>query len=305
LRVLVTGGAGFIGSHVADEMIRAGHSVAVVDDLSTGRLENVHASVRFYQCDVRDDLALSQVFDEELPDVVSHHAGQVDLRRSMLEPVLDGSLNILGSVNVFEQCRKHRVKKIIYASSGGAIYGEPVYLPCDEYHPVAPTSFYGVSKYTVEQYLRVYYAQYGVEYTVLRYANVYGSRQVASGECGVVATFATRMLADEKVTIFGTGEQRRDFVHVSDVARANVATLAKGNRQSYNIGTGVSVSINILFEHMSRLAAYSMMPAHRAARLGETYAIYLNVSKAALELGWAPEIGLDEGLVLSLQSYGQ
>ncbi|MBI4305746.1 MAG: NAD-dependent epimerase/dehydratase family protein, partial [Chloroflexi bacterium] len=212
MNILVTGGAGFIGSHVVDAALSAGHSVAVVDDMSTGRPENVNHLARLYRIDIRDERALAEVFAREAPQVVSHHAAQVDLRRSVADPLHDAKLNVLGSLSLLECCRKHGVKKVVYASSGGAIYGEPAYLPCDELHPIKPLSQYGVSKYTVELYLRVYAEAYGLRYSVLRYANVYGPRQVPFGEAGVVAVFAYRMLRGEQVSIFGSGEQQRDFV---------------------------------------------------------------------------------------------
>jgi UDP-glucose 4-epimerase len=223
LKVMVTGGAGFIGSHVVDMLVSAGYRVSVVDDLSTGRFENINPGVNFYRVKIEGD-DFGRVVERERPDAVIHHAAQVDVARSMNEPLKDAGINVLGSVNLLENCRRYRVGKVIYASSA-AVYGSPAYLPVDEGHPVAPQSPYGVSKHTVEHYLRIYQEVYGVRYTVLRYANVFGPRQDASGEGGVVAIFIDCLLKGKRVKIFGDGRQTRDFVYAGDVACANLAAL--------------------------------------------------------------------------------
>jgi UDP-glucose 4-epimerase len=295
MRIVVTGGAGFIGSHVVDAFVEAGHDVVVVDDLSTGRRANLNPAATFYEIDVRDP-GLRQVFAEERPDVVSHHAAQVDVRRSVADPVFDAEVNVLGSLNLLDSCRQVGVEKVIYISSGGAIYGEPVTLPCDEDHPIQPLCPYGASKYVVEQYLYMYRELYELDYTVLRYGNVYGPRQDPHGEAGVVAIFAGQMVRGETPTINGSGEQERDFVYVGDCARANLLALARGSCRAYNLGTGEGTSINRLFELLKAATDYEGEAVHGPAKAGETFRITLDATRARQELGWQPEVSLREGL---------
>jgi len=295
MRIVVTGGAGFIGSHVVDAFVEAGHDVVVVDDLSTGRRANLNPAATFYEIDVRDP-GLRQVFAEERPDVVSHHAAQVDVRRSVADPVFDAEVNVLGSLNLLDSCRQVGVEKVIYISSGGAIYGEPVTLPCDEDHPIQPLCPYGASKYVVEQYLYMYRELYELDYTVLRYGNVYGPRQDPHGEAGVVAIFAGQMVRGETPTINGSGEQERDFVYVGDCARANLLALARGSGRAYNLGTGEGTSINQLFELLKAATDYEGAAIHGPAKAGETFRITLDATRARQELGWQPEVSLREGL---------
>jgi UDP-glucose 4-epimerase len=296
MNILITGGAGFIGSHVVDLYLEQGHRVVVVDDLSTGRRQNLNPSVVFYQTDIRSP-EMDSIFRLEKPEVVNHHAAQMDVRRSVADPLFDAQVNILGSVNLLECARKHGVKRIVYASTGGAVYGEPAYLPCDESHPIDPICQYGASKHTVEHYLFLYRAIYGLEYTVLRYPNVYGPRQDAHGEAGVVAIFTGQMLADEPVVINGDGEQVRDYVYVGDCARANLQALVRANgSEIFNLGSGAGASVNAIFEHLKQITGYAREAIHGPAKLGETRRIYLEASKAARELAWRPEVGLEEGL---------
>jgi UDP-glucose 4-epimerase len=295
MKVLVTGGAGFIGSHVVDSLIEEGHSVVVVDDLSTGKREHVHPQARFYEMDIRSP-DLDGMFTEERPELVNHHAAQADVRRSVADPSYDAEVNILGSLNLLECARKHGTKEFIYASTGGAVYGEPAYLPCDENHPLNAICPYGVSKHTVEHYLYLYGQNYGLEYTILRYPNVYGPRQDPFGEAGVVAIFARQMLHGEQVIINGSGEQQRDFVYVADIVRANILAMDKGEGQIYNLGCGVGTSINELFAIMKGITGYAREPVHGPPKPGETFRIYLDAAKAHRELGWEPLIGLEEGL---------
>lgn len=295
MRILVTGGAGFIGSHVVDSFIEAGHHVAVVDNLSTGRRANLNPHATFYEVDIRAP-ELCRVIAREHPDVISHHAAQMDVRRSMVEPLFDADNNILGSLNLLECARKLGVCKVIYISSGGAVYGEPQYLPCDEQHPIRPLCPYGVSKYTVEQYLYLYRENYGLDYTILRYANVYGPRQDPYGEAGVVAIFAGHMLTGESVLINGSGEQERDFIYVGDCARANLLALKKGAGDVYNLGSGVGTSINHIAALLQELTGYEGEPVHGPAKLGETFRIYLDAGHARGALGWTPTFALREGL---------
>lgn len=299
MRVLVTGGAGFIASHVVDALITAGHDVAIVDNLSTGRRQNINPKARFYEVDIRS-AALAEVFAQERPEVVNHHAAQMDVRRSVADPIYDADVNILGSLNLLELARQHRVRKIVYISTGGAVYGEPVYLPCDEAHPVDPLCPYGATKHTVEHYLFMYRQNYGLDYTVLRYPNVYGPRQDPHGEAGVVAIFAGQMLSGQQVTINGSGEQERDFVYVGDCVRANLLALDTGSGQIYNLGWGAGVSVNDIFRHMKDITGYGLEPVYGPPKLGETFKIYLDASKARRELGWKPEVTLRDGLELTV-----
>jgi UDP-glucose 4-epimerase len=295
MNILVTGGAGFIGSHVVDLYLEQGHRVAVVDDLSTGRRQNLNPRVVFYQTDIRS-AEMDSIFELEKPEVVNHHAAQMDVRRSVADPLFDAQVNILGSVNLLECARKHGVRRIVYASTGGAVYGEPAYLPCDESHPIDPICQYGASKHTVEHYLFLYRAIYGLEYTVLRYPNVYGPRQDAHGEAGVVAIFTGLMLGDQQVVINGDGEQVRDFVYVGDCARANLQALVHANgSEIYNLGSGTGTTVNDIFEQLKQITGYQREPVHGPAKLGETRRIYLDASKAAQQLAWRAEVGLEEG----------
>ncbi len=302
MKVLVTGGAGFIGSHVVDGLIEDGHSVAVVDDLSTGKREHVDAQARFYKLDIRSP-DLDEIFAQERPDLVTHHAAQADVRRSMADPCFDAEVNILGSLNLLECARKHSVKKLVYASTGGAVYGEPLYLPCDENHPLNAVCPYGISKHTVEHYLYLYDQNYGLGYTILRYPNVYGPRQDPFGEAGVVAIFSRQMVRGEQVTINGSGEQERDFVYVADIVRANILAMDKGAGQIYNLGSGVGTSINQLFAMMKGVTGYGKEPIYGPPKPGETFKIYLDAEQARRELGWEPLIGLREGLERTVEFF--
>jgi UDP-glucose 4-epimerase len=296
MKILVTGGAGFIGSHVVNAFIESGHEVVIVDDLSTGRKSNLNPAARFYQIDIRDP-QIEEIFRTEQPDVISHHAAQMDVRRSVADPLFDADVNILGSLKLIEYAKKYAIKKFIYISTGGAVYGEPEYLPCDENHPINPICQYGASKHTVEHYLYMYHVNYGLKYTVLRYPNVYGPRQDPHGEAGVVAIFCGKMLADEQVTINGDGEQTRDYVYVGDCARANVM-VADENIASgiYNLGSGKGTSVNEIFTGLRDITGYKLASVYGPAKVGETRFIYLSADKAARELGWQPTVSLAEGL---------
>lgn len=295
MRILVTGGAGFIGSHVASLLLAEGHEVAVVDDLSTGHIANVPTGAHFYACDICDD-RLEAVFAEFRPELVSHHAAQMSVRVSIQQPRFDAAVNVGGTVHLLECALKAGTRKIVYASTGGAVYGEPRYLPCDEEHPVSPLCHYGISKHTVEHYLELYSHLYGIDYTVLRYPNVFGPRQDPEGEAGVVAIFARRMLRDLPVTIYGDGLQERDFVAVADVARATLAALDRGSRAIVNIGSGTGTSVRAIFDHLAEITGYARMPEYQPARLGEVYRIYISGDRARDLLGWFPTVSLRDGL---------
>ena len=296
MKVLVTGGAGFIGSHVVDHLIESGHDVAVVDDLSTGRRTNLNPKARFYQADIRSP-ELREVFAAEHPEVISHHAAQMDVRRSMAEPIFDADVNILGSIKLAELCREFGVRKVIHISSGGAAYGEPTRLPCKEDDQVQPVCFYGASKYIFELYLYIYKQSFGLDYTVLRYPNVYGPRQDPHGEAGVVAIFSGQMMADKPVTINGDGEQVRDFVYVEDCARANLMALSTDHpNMVYNLGFGRGTTVNEIFDTLKKVTAYRSSANYGPAKLGETRCIYLDANKARQLLGWEPAVDLANGL---------
>ncbi len=294
-RIMVTGGAGFIGSHVVDRFIQMGHSVAVVDNLSSGNKKNLNKAARFYNVDICSD-GLKQVFEKERPNCIAHLAAQISVQSSVRDPVNDARNNILGSLNLFENARRYGVKKVIFSSSGGAIYGEPEYRPCDEGHPVKPVSPYGAAKSAVETYLSYYSQIHGLPYTVLRYANVYGPRQDPLGEAGVIAIFAQAMLDGRDPTIFGNGEHERDYVYVQDVVEANVLGLEKGAGGIYNIGTGVGTPVLRLFEMLKTRLGYKKPPTFGPARAGDVFKIHLNIAKAKKEIGWTPKVSLEDGM---------
>ncbi len=295
MKVLVTGGAGFIGSHVVDAFIAAGHEVVLVDDLSTGRREQVNPQARFYELDIRD-AGMDEIFARERPSAVSHQAARANVRESMDKPLLYADVNVLGSLNVLQCCRHHAVRKVIYASTGGATYGEPQVLPVPEDHSVNPLDPYGASKHHVEHYLYLYQVNFGVTYTALRYPNVYGPRQDPYGEAGVIAIFTRQMLEHGQPVINGSGEQERDFVFVGDVARANVLALAAGDGMALNIGSGVGTSVNRIFELLAGLTGYDRPAVHGSAKQGEVFQIYLDATRAREVLGWTPQVPLEEGL---------
>jgi len=296
VKILVTGGAGFIGSHVVDTFIAHGHDVVIVDDLSTGRRSNINPAATFYQIDIRSP-ELAEVFEKEKPQAVDHHAAQMDVRRSVEDPLFDADVNVLGSINLIELARKYGVGRFIYISTGGAVYGEPEYLPCDEAHPINPICPYGASKHTVEHYLYMYHELYNLDYVVLRYPNVYGPRQDPHGEAGVVAIFTGQMLKGDQVRINGDGEQERDFVFVVDCARANLLALTTENANTiYNLGEGKATTVNMIYEELKNATGYQLNAVHGPAKVGETRRIYLEASKAAEALAWQPSVGLGEGL---------
>ena len=302
MKIMVTGGAGFIGSHVVDTFLAAGHDVVVVDDLSSGHQANVNPEARFYQADIRD-AALDDIIAAEQPEVISHQAARANVRESMAKPILYADVNILGSLKLLESCRKHGVRKVIYASTGGASYGEPRQLPVPEDHPINPLDPYGASKHHVEHYLYLYHANYGLDYTTLRYPNVFGPRQDPHGEAGVVAIFTGLMLGGGRPIINGSGEQERDFVDVTDVARANLLSLSQGGGRVYNIGSGVGTSVNQIYALLSDLTGYHKAAQHGPAKQGEVYKIYLDATRAREELGWTPQVPLAQGLARTVDFF--
>jgi len=296
MRIVVTGGAGFIGSHITDAYIKEGHTVIVIDNLSTGKRDNLNPKARFYRCDVRNIKALDAVFRKERIDVVCHHAAQMDVRRSVADPVYDANVNIIGVINLLECMRKYKTKKIIFASSGGTFYGEVGARAPKEDAPARPDSPYGVSKCATEYYLRCYNSLYGIKYTILRYGNVYGPRQDPHGEAGVVAIFSNKLIGNETALIFGDGKQMRDYVYVGDVVNANVKALSKGDNQRINIGTGKTTSVNQLFSILARAYGSPKKPIYKPKRAGELYKSVLDISKARRVLGWSPAVSITQGL---------
>jgi len=302
MRIIVTGGAGFIGSHIADAYAEAGHDVTILDDLSSGKLENLPAGTRFERVDVRSEEA-ARVIKEVRPEVISHHAAQMNVRVSVDDPRLDADINVLGFLNVLEAAHAAGTKRVLFASSGGTVYGEPEQLPCPESYPTHPVCPYGVSKLAGEHYLYYYAAVRGMRYVALRYANVYGPRQDPHGEAGVIAIFAQRLLRDEPVTIFGDGKQTRDYVFVRDVVRANVACLDAEFTGGVNIGTGQETDVVELFERINALVGRSGAAQHAAARDGEVRRSALRVSLAESVLGWKPSVSLDDGLAATIDFF--
>ncbi|HEV8243151.1 MAG TPA: NAD-dependent epimerase/dehydratase family protein [Nitrospirales bacterium] len=302
MKILVTGGAGFIGSHIVDRLVQEGYEIAVVDNLSTGKRRHVNRAAKFYRTDIRS-WWLERVFRRERPVVVCHHAAQMDVRRSVRDPVFDAETNILGTLNVLRHAIKYGVRKVLFASSGGAVYGETEKLPVSEDHPVRPASPYGISKAVGDEYLRYFREADGLEFVSLRYANVYGPRQDPHGEAGVVGIFTQKMLLGEQPIINGNGRQTRDFVYVDDVVEANVAALNKAAHGIYNVGTGRETSVNELFSLLAGLINPAIREVHGPAKKGEQQRIALDASKFHRELDWEPKVSLEDGLARTVEYY--
>lgn len=295
MKILITGGAGFIASNIADRYLELGHEVVIVDNLITGQKENIPLAAKFYKMDICDE-ALKNVFETERPDIVNHHAAQMDVRRSVADPIYDASVNVLGGLNILQNCVKYKVQKFIFASTGGAIYGEQDYFPADEKHPTRPVSPYGITKLTTEKYLFFYNLSYGLKYTVLRYANVYGPRQNPHGEAGVVAIFSKKMLKKEQPKINGEGTQTRDYVFVGDVVKANELALVSGDNKIYNIGTGIETDVNELFCKIASFMDHPVEEEHGPGMPGEQMRSVLDASYIKKELSWQPSVNLNDGL---------
>lgn len=295
MKILVTGGAGFIGSHVADALVAAGHTVHVLDDLSTGRVDNVPAEATLHTFDIRSDEAASLMAREQY-DVLVHHAAQMDVRASVADPSFDADVNVRGFLNLAEAGREHGLRRILFASTGGAIYGEPDYTPQDEAHPLRPVSPYGITKLTTEKYLYFYQQQYGIDYVALRYANIYGPRQNPHGEAGVVAIFTQYMLEGQQPVINGDGKQTRDYVYVGDVVQANLKALQYEGSGIFNVGTGVETNVNELFHYLRTLTGAEVEEQHGPGKPGEQQRSVLGFQRSERELGWTPQVGIEEGL---------
>jgi len=302
MKILITGGAGFIASHVADLYLTAGHDVTILDNLSTGVKENVPKSAKFIQMDIGDP-GVEKIFADGKFDVLNHHAAQIDVRISVNDPLFDARVNILGSLNLLEGALKHGVKYVQFASTGGALYGEQDYFPADEEHPIRPLSPYGIAKYTIERYLYYYHAIHGLNYTALRYANVYGPRQNPHGEAGVVAIFCDRLITGKEAVINGEGKQTRDYVYVKDVACANLLSLEKPLNGSVNIGTAVENDVNAIFRTLNKAGKFNAPEKHAPAKKGEQQRSVIKWDKAQMLLGWKPEVMLEEGLKNTLKFF--
>jgi UDP-glucose 4-epimerase len=301
VRVLLTGGAGFIGSHVAGDLLGRGHEVAVVDDLSAGRRENIPGGAQFYEADIRS--GCGEIFEAFEPEVLCHQAAQMDVRRSVREPDFDAEVNILGTVRLLQNCAEYGVGKVVFASTGGAIYGEQQLLPAPEDHPLNPLSPYGVSKLACERYMYYYHVQFGLPYVALRYANVYGPGQDPHGEAGVVAIFCGNLAQGKTSTINGGGEQTRDYVYVGDVARANVLALeSQVPSGAYNIGTGVETSVNRLYDLLREISARELPPEHGPSKPGEQLRSCVDPSLAGRTFDWYAQTEIHAGLEATLVS---
>lgn len=295
MKILVTGGAGFIASHITDSYIAEGHTVFVLDNLQTGFEKNVNPKAVFIKKDIIDP-SLSGLFQKEKFDIVNHHAAQMDVRKSVADPSFDATTNILGTINLLQNCIKTGVKKFMFASTGGAVYGEQAYFPADENHPTQPMSPYGISKLAVEKYLFFYSNQHKLNYTILRYANIYGPRQNSMGEAGVVAIFSTKLLKGEQPIINGSGEQTRDYVFVGDVVKANVLTLKEDSSNTYNVGTGIETDVNVLYKTLNNIIGKGQQEKHGPAAPGEQMRSVITSDKIFGKFNWRPSILLADGL---------
>jgi UDP-glucose 4-epimerase len=295
MKILITGGAGFIGSHVTDAYVKDGHEVVVVDDLSTGFEKNLNPNARFVRMNIRDK-EINDFIRKEKFDIVNHHAAQIDVRKSVADPLFDANTNILGTLNILESCVKTGVKKFIFASTGGAIYGEQKNFPADENHPASPLSPYGISKLAIEKYINYYHIQFNLSYTILRYGNVYGPRQNPHGEAGVVAIFLNKLLSNEQPVINGDGLQTRDYIFVGDVVKANLLSLNKTENDIYNVGTGTEIDVNQLFKELLKITGKNVKEVHGSSPSGEQQRSVISSEKIYKTTGWKPSINLTEGL---------
>ncbi|MFC1729232.1 NAD-dependent epimerase/dehydratase family protein [candidate division KSB1 bacterium] len=301
MKVLVTGGAGFIGSHLADAFLDRGHSVDIIDNLSTGFEDNVPRKAKLYTCSFGDTDAekiLSGGYD-----IVCHYAAQIDLRKSVDDPLSDLKNDVVDSVRFLQWAVRHKVKHLVFASSGGAIYGEQFSFPADEQHPISPESPYGLHKWMIERYLHYFHKAFGLRYSAMRYANIYGPRQNSSSEAGVVAVFATRLLSGNEATINGTGEQTRDFVYVSDAVSAAVVSVEQKYCGEVNIATGRETSVNTLFALIRDAAGSDRQPQYGPAKKGEQFRSVLSAVKAKRELGWSPEVSIENGIPKTVEYF--
>lgn len=301
MRVLVSGGAGFIGSNLVDKLINLGHNVCIIDNLSTGNINNVNKKAQLYINDILDP-NVSKIFEKERFDIVYHLAAQINVQKSIMNPIFDSNVNICGTINIINNCVNYNVKKIVYSSSA-AVYGHPQYLPIDEIHVIRPISYYGLSKYTAEEYIRVFSNLNNLDFTILRYANVYGIRQDPKGEGGVISTFMNSLLKKQPLYIFGDGSALRDYIFVEDIVDANIAALSSGGKERFNIGTGVYTSVKELAENMIDIIGLKCNIEYASARKGDIVNSYFNISKAKNKLNWIPKFSLKDGLKKTIEYY--
>lgn len=302
MKILVTGAAGFIASQIADAFIEEGHQIVILDDLSTGYEKNINSEAKFVKANICDK-SLEKLFESEKFDVVNHHAAQMDVRRSVKDPEFDAKTNILGTINLLQNCVKFGVKKFMFASTGGAVYGEQDYFPADEKHNQQPKSPYGISKLAVEKYLYFYHSEHKLNYTILRYANIYGPRQNPFGEAGVVAIFSTKLLKGEQPIINGHGKQTRDYVFVGDVVKANLLGLKDKVSDVYNIGTGIETDVNQLFHFINNITRANKEEKHGPTAAGEQLRSVITSDKLFNKFGWRPSTKLEDGLRVTVEFF--
>ena len=303
-KALVTGGAGFIGSHLVDRLLADGYRVIVIDDLSAGKLQNLNPDAKFYHSDITQP-SVQDIFTREQPELVFHLAARVSVTNSANNPVDNAQVNVMGTLRVLEASRRVGIDKFIFSSTGGAIYGNPEAHHCSEDSPVAPISPYGLSKYIGEQYIRMFRQMHRLRYTNLRYGNVYGPRQDPGGEAGVIAIFIQEMLEGRQPRIFGDGDQERDFIYVDDVVEANIRAIHRGNNHTLNIATGAGVSVNRLFKSIKDIVGYQWGAEHLPRRPSEVHKISLECSQALEHLNWRPQVDLAEGLQRTAEYFRQ
>jgi UDP-glucose 4-epimerase len=297
MKILVTGGAGFIGSHTVDALAATGqHQVSIIDNLTAGKRHQVNSAARFHEIDLRDADAVRRVIEAETPEIIVHLAAQMDVRRSVADPSFDAQVNVVGFLNLMESARQHGLRRVIFSSTGGAIYGEQDTFPASEEHPLRPVSPYGVAKMATEAYLFFYKVQYGIDYAAMRYGNVYGPRQDPHGEAGVVAIFCGRMLEGRPCTIYGDGKQTRDYVFVGDVVRANLAAASTNVSGAINVGTGIETDVNDLYHTLGTVADVTRAPEYGPARPGEQNRSVISPARADELLNWRPQVDLAQGL---------
>ncbi|MBI3595843.1 MAG: NAD-dependent epimerase/dehydratase family protein [Nitrospirae bacterium] len=302
MKVLVTGGAGFIGSHIVDRLIQEGHDVVVVDNLSSGKRKNINRAAHFYKMDILNS-RIEKIFKKEKPDLISHHAAQMDVRRSVADPIFDAQVNILGFLNVLENAVRHGAKKVIFASSGGAVYGEQQTFPTPETHPIHPVSPYGISKLAGEHYLYYYQQAAGLNYVALRYANVYGPRQDPFGEAGVVAIFSQKTLMNDQPIINGNGKQTRDYIFVEDVVEAHMAVIDNSIQGIFNVGTGKETSVNQLFRYLVEISGAKVKEIYGPEKRGEQIRSVLDSTKLKKAADWEPKVGIHDGLKMTVDYF--
>jgi len=297
MRILVTGGAGFIGSNLVDELIKHRHNVIIIDDLSTGFKKNINSKSKFYKTDIENFKEVEDVFKKEKPEIIFHLAAQINLQKSITDPISNATTNILASINLIKLSRKYKIKKFIFSSTGGAIYGDTNKKPTNENYPEWPLSPYGITKLTIDKYLNYYYWMFNLKYVSLRYSNVYGPRQSPNGEAGVVAVFLNKMFNDKQPVINGDGKQTRDYVFVNDVVNANILALKNFKQVGvYNIGTGIEINVNQLFQEINEQFKNKFEERHGPAKTGEQKTSCLNYSKIKKEFGWEPKVNIKQGI---------